>query len=92
MAEISVARHEPGEDAAPLEVTVADEGSETKHRVTVSPGDYERLSRPDETREQFVRRCFEFLLEREPKEAIMSEFDISVISRYFPEFEREIAP
>jgi hypothetical protein len=30
------------------------------------------------------------LLDREPKEAILSRFDVSVISRYFPEFEREL--
>jgi hypothetical protein len=30
------------------------------------------------------------LLEREPKESILNRFDLSVISRYFPEYEREI--
>jgi hypothetical protein len=34
---------------------------------------------------------FAFLLEREPKESILSSFDVSVIGRYFPGFEREIA-
>jgi hypothetical protein len=37
-----------------------------------------------------VRRSFEFLLEREPKESILTRLDLSVISRYFPEYEREI--
>jgi hypothetical protein len=37
-----------------------------------------------------VRRSFEFLLEREPKESILARFDLSVISRYFPEYEDEI--
>jgi len=37
-----------------------------------------------------VRRSFEFLLEREPKESILTRFDLSLISRYFPEYEREI--
>jgi hypothetical protein len=27
---------------------------------------------------------------REPKESILSQFDVEVIGRYFPEFEREI--
>ena len=39
----------------------------------------------------FVERCFAFLLEREPKESILRRFDVSVIARYFPEFERVIA-
>jgi hypothetical protein len=37
-----------------------------------------------------VRRSFEFLLERESKESILSRFDLSLISRYFPEYEQEI--
>jgi hypothetical protein len=28
-----------------------------------------------------------FLLDREPKESIMSAFDIGVVRRYFPEFD-----
>jgi hypothetical protein len=30
------------------------------------------------------------LLDREPKESILGRFDVTVISRYFPEFEREL--
>jgi hypothetical protein len=30
------------------------------------------------------------LLDREPKESILGSFDVTVISRYFPEFEREL--
>jgi len=37
-----------------------------------------------------VRRSFEFLLAREPKESILSSFELPVIARYFPEYEREI--
>ena len=34
--------------------------------------------------------AFRFLLDREPKESILRRFDVAVISRYFPEFEREL--
>ena len=34
--------------------------------------------------------AFRFLLDREAKEQILAHFDITVISRYFPEFEREL--
>jgi hypothetical protein len=37
-----------------------------------------------------VRRSFEFLLDNEPKESILARFDLAVIGRYFPQFEREI--
>jgi hypothetical protein len=71
-------------------VRVADGGTETRHEVTLSPDDLARLARPGETPEEFIRRCFEFLLAREPKESILREFDVTLIGRYFPEFEREI--
>ena len=47
-----------------------------------------------EKRPTFDERCleaaFRFLLDREPKESILGRFDVTVISRYFPEFEREL--
>ncbi len=82
------------QDADPLsfKVTVGVSGDETSHTVTISRDDLDRLTREDEPAEAFIARCFDFLLDREPKEAIMSAFDVSVISTYFPEFEEEIAP
>jgi hypothetical protein len=58
--------------------------------VTVSPNDYTRLTSGKTEPEELVRRSFEFLLEREPKESILTRFDLSVIGRYFPEYEKEI--
>jgi hypothetical protein len=41
-----------------------------------------------------IQRCleaaFRFLLDREPKESILRRFNVTAISRYFPEFEREM--
>jgi len=37
-----------------------------------------------------VRESFAFLLEREPATSILREFELTVIGRYFPEYEREI--
>jgi hypothetical protein len=71
-------------------VRVVEGGSETAHRVTLKPGDYERLAKGKVEPEELVRRSFEFLLENEPKESILSRFDLSLIGRYFPQFEREI--
>jgi hypothetical protein len=42
------------------------------------------------TPEQCLEAAFRFLLDREPKESILADFDVTVISRYFPEFEREL--
>ena len=85
MAEITVRPAGEGH----FSVRVEDGASATEHDVTVSTEDLERLG-AGRTPEEFVRDCFDFLLEREPKESILRSFDVSVIGRYFPEFEREI--
>jgi hypothetical protein len=43
------------------------------------------------TPERCLEATFRFLLDREPKESILGRFDATVISRYFPEFERDCA-
>jgi hypothetical protein len=71
-------------------VRVVEGASESTHRVTLKPADYQRLAAGKVAPEVLVRRSFEFLLEREPKESILPRFDLSVIARYFPEYESEI--
>jgi hypothetical protein len=73
------------------QVTVRDDHGETRYDVTAATPDVERLGAPYGSAEEFVRACFGFMLEREPKESILSAFDVRDIARYFPEFEREIA-
>jgi hypothetical protein len=67
-----------------------DDGSTTDHTVTVSSADLARLAPDAKDPVELVRRSFEFLLEREPKESILRTFELPVISRYFPEYERSI--
>ncbi len=90
MAKIDVQTTSEGEGWA-CQVTVSEGGSRTSHRVTLTGDLYKRLTGEVCSPDELVRRSFEFLLEREPKESILSEFDITVIGRYFPEYEREIA-
>jgi hypothetical protein len=72
-------------------VTLTDgDGSQTVHDVAVSPGDLSRFAPGATDPTDLVRRSFAFLLEREPKTSILRSFDLPVIGRYFPEFEREI--
>jgi hypothetical protein len=74
-----------------FQVTVQDKRSSTQHRVSLSKSDYQRLvGNRDTSPEKLVTASFRFLLEREPKESILRSFDLTVISRYFPEYEREI--
>ncbi|HEY5182175.1 MAG TPA: hypothetical protein VIJ07_20795 [Dermatophilaceae bacterium] len=70
-------------------VTVRD-GSETRHRVRVSRADLARLAPGASDPVDLVEASFAFLLERESKESILREFDLIVIGRYFPDYEREM--
>jgi hypothetical protein len=72
-----------------FEVIARDPKGETRHHVTMSRDTYQCLTGGKSTPEQCVEAAFAFLLEREPKESILRRFDLTVISRYFPEFERE---
>lgn len=89
MAQIDVQTTPEGEGWA-FDVTVSEGSTQTSHRVTMSRSIYERLTSEMCTPEELVRKSFEFLLEREPKESILREFEITVISRYFPYYETEI--
>jgi hypothetical protein len=72
------------------EVGVEHAGQRTRHVVTVSRGDLERWADGTERKdvESLVARSFDFLLEREPPRAILASFDLSLIQRYFPEYDR----
>jgi hypothetical protein len=71
-------------------VRIIEQRGESTHTVSIQQADYTKLTGGKIAPEELVRRSFEFLLKREPKESILRKFDLSVISRYFPEFEREI--
>jgi hypothetical protein len=71
-------------------MTVREGGSQTTHTVTLTGDYYEKLTGGDSTKEALLRESFVFLLEREPKDSILSQFELPVIGRYFPEYERDI--
>ena len=79
----------PGVDPLVFDVEVAEGRGATRHRVTLSAADCARLA-AGATPERLVEAAFRFLLDREPQESILASFDLSVIARYFPDFEREL--
>ncbi len=85
MAEIT-ATHESGDEYL---VEVREAGGSTRHAVRVDGAALERFG-GGVTAEKLLEESFVFLLEREPKEAILRRFEISVIERYFPEYPGEI--
>lgn len=74
---------------AVFEVTVSN-GAQTKHTVKLSEKYYQKLTDGNVTPEELVRKSFDFLLLREPRESILRTFDLPVISRYFPEYEENV--
>lgn len=81
---------EPARDGWTCTVAVEADGQRTEHVVTVSRADLARWGEDGGHREveQLVERSFDYLLEREPPSAILKRFELSVIPRYFPEYER----
>jgi hypothetical protein len=90
VAQIDVRTTPEGEGWA-FQVTVSEGGGQTSHRVTMGRNTYQQLTGEACPPDELVRKSFEFLLEREHKESILREFEITVISRYFPDYEREIS-
>jgi hypothetical protein len=83
---IQVTKAKEGE----FRVVVREGGGETSHVVSLEDHYYRKLTGGKFDGEELVRKSFEFLLEREPKESILRQFSLPVIGRYFPEYEREI--
>ncbi len=73
-----------------FDVEVREEESKTSHMVSVKDTTFANLVTGDVDRKDLVEESFRFLLEREPKESILSSFEIGVIERYFPEYPEEI--
>ncbi len=67
-----------------VEVVVAGETT-TRHMVRVDADELPPEARGVD-RDVLVRDSFDFLLEREPNTSILTEFALSEIGRYFPEY------
>ncbi len=66
-------------------------GTTTEHEVRVTAADVQRFGAGRLQAQELLEASFRFLLEREPNTGILRSFDLPVIARYFPEYEREIA-
>jgi hypothetical protein len=71
-------------------VTVDEKNGSGRFEVTVSDDYHRKLTGGSHSKEELVRASFAFLLERESASSILSSFELPVIARYFPEYERKI--
>jgi hypothetical protein len=74
------------------EVTIVDDRGSSTHDVTVGIDAATDLAAATDAAdvERLVYETVAFLLERESRDSILRSFDLTVVGRYFPEFEHEI--
>ena len=63
----------------------------TKHVVNVTDEMLFNLTKNNISKEELLNFSFNFLLEREPNTSILSSFDLTVISKYFPEYTKKVS-
>lgn len=80
---------QPNESGWQCLVTIGDDAGATTHEVSVDRETLADLA-PGAPPEELVRISFEFLLEREPREAIMRSFELPIIGRFFGDYRDEI--
>lgn len=70
-------------------VTIGEDAGATTHEVLVDRATLDDLA-PGATPEALVSASIGFLLEREPREAIMRSFELPIIGRFFGGYRDEI--
>jgi hypothetical protein len=87
MSQITITELEPGTFGVQVE-----EGHETtSHRIRLEDDFLDDAGLDTFEREALVRETFEFLLEREPATAIMAEFGLDDVQRFFPDYVEELS-
>lgn len=69
---------------------VVTQSSTSEHNVIVSKDFLNQFTKYNISPENIVKHSFEFLLDREPNTSILKEFDITLISNYFPEYTKTV--
>jgi hypothetical protein len=95
MTRISVIAISPlGKDSWKYDVEIFENdgsGSKTSYQVTLDKDYYMDMTEGGRiVPEEFVKKSFQFLLDRESKNTILRHFDIAQINDFFPEYEKEI--
>lgn len=63
----------------------------TKHVVYVTDEMLFNLTKNKISKKELLNFSFNFLLKRETNTSILSSFDITVISKYFPEYPKKVS-
>ena len=90
MAQIKIQKEKETEVGWQFRVEIEENDSLTNHSVSLSKDYFNNFADRFSLPEELIRKSFEFLLAREPREAILKEFDLALIKEYFPEYEKEV--
>lgn len=90
MSTITILKKTENDSGWQFTVRLSDASSETEHLVTVTRMTYEKLTGGKHSPDEFIIKSFEFLLEREPKESMLREFELDDIGTYFPGWGQEM--
>jgi len=90
MSTITILKKTENDSGWQFTIRLSDAQSETEHLVTVTRMTYEKLTGGQHSSDELIIKSFEFLLEREPKESILREFELDDISTYFPGWGQEM--
>ena len=71
-------------------VMIKERTTKTEHIVALDEEHFQKLTNGKISKEELIKSSFEFLMERESKESILSEFNLRIIKNYFPEYEEKI--
>ena len=63
--------------------------STTTHIVTISDQIHSKLTSGKISKENLLKKSFEFLLQREPNTSILANFKLEIISQYFPDYAKQ---
>ncbi|MFC1775655.1 hypothetical protein ACFLY0_02290 [Patescibacteria group bacterium] len=84
---LQIQKIDENEEHFTFEVKISDK---TKHTVVLDKDYYAKLSNGKIRPEELIEKSFEFLLEREAAEQILSEFNLKEIQNYFPGYKNTI--
>ena len=90
MESIIVEKEEKINNGWRFSIVVGGANNSREYAVVVDESYWRTLADGAITPAELVKRSFQFLLAREPKESILSSFNLKQIQGYFPEYEEEV--
>jgi len=73
-----------------FEVTPSDGFSESRHITKLTDVYYNHLAKGRISKEELIKRSFEFLLKEESRDSILPKFGLREIKKYFPDYEDNV--